>query len=62
MARVCPDSGKSLLQNGIDKAAELAAWRFQGRQPIGDVMYLQKIKILAGRTVDRQAATKRRLG
>ena len=61
MARFCADASKSLLQNWIDVAAQLAAWRFQGRKPVGNMMNLQKVEVLLGGAINRQAAAKWRL-
>ena len=61
MARFCAHASKSLLQNWIDVAAQLAAWRFQGRKPVGNMMNLQKVEVLRGGAINGQAAAKRRL-
>ena len=61
MARFCAHASKSLLQNWIDVAAQLAAWRFQGRKPVGNMMNLQKVDVLRGGAINGQAAAKRRL-
>jgi len=61
MAGFCAHASKSLLQNWIDVAAQLAAWRFQGRKPVGNMMNLKKVEVLRGGAINRQAAAKRRL-
>ena len=61
MALVCPDASKSLLQNWNDKTAQLAAWRFQGRKPVGNMMNLKKVEVLRGGAVNRQVTAKWRL-
>lgn len=61
MARICQNSVKSLLQNWIEVTGQLAAWRFQGRKPVGNMMNLKKVEVLRGGAINRQAAAKWRL-
>jgi hypothetical protein len=53
MARFCAHAGKSLLQNWIDITAQLAAGRFQGRKPVGNMVNLKKIEVLRGGAINR---------
>lgn len=61
MAGFCAHASKSLLQNRIDKTAQLAAWCFQRRKPVGNMMNLKKVKVLRGGAINRQVTAKWRL-
>jgi len=54
--------GPSFPHQRVDEVPQLAGRRFQRCQPIGNMVYLQKIEIMSGGPIYRQGAAKGRLG